>query len=115
MQTENTRSVIEESKAFTTQALASVTYQINNLATSLLKLLDAQTLQLKQVESSVNTLSRVSFSRLTKAPESLVLQYTRTMICIDNTTLQTYKIVFEQCGMSCKTTFKNLFDYWTYG
>ncbi|KAI7796939.1 putative ABI gene family member 3 [Triplophysa rosa] len=55
---ENTRSVIEESKAFTTQALASVTYQINNLAASLLKLLDAQTLQLKQMESSVNMLSR---------------------------------------------------------
>uniref|UniRef100_A0A671RH07 ABI family, member 3b n=1 Tax=Sinocyclocheilus anshuiensis TaxID=1608454 RepID=A0A671RH07_9TELE len=28
---EDTRSVIEESKALTTQALASVTYQINNL------------------------------------------------------------------------------------
>ncbi|XP_056627754.1 ABI gene family member 3 isoform X2 [Triplophysa dalaica] len=55
---DNTRSVIEESRAFTTQALASVTYQINNLAASLLKLLDAQTLQLKQMESSVNMLSQ---------------------------------------------------------
>ncbi|XP_051770976.1 uncharacterized protein abi3b isoform X1 [Ctenopharyngodon idella] len=54
---QDTRSVIEESKALTTQALASVTYQINNLATSLLKLLDAQTVQLKQMESSVNMLT----------------------------------------------------------
>ncbi|XP_026133024.1 ABI gene family member 3 [Carassius auratus] len=53
----DTRSVIEESKALTTQALASVTYQINNLATSVLKILDAQTLQLKQIESSVNLLT----------------------------------------------------------
>uniref|UniRef100_A0A8C2GK56 Uncharacterized protein n=1 Tax=Cyprinus carpio TaxID=7962 RepID=A0A8C2GK56_CYPCA len=46
----DTRSVIDESKALTTQALASVTYQINNLATSLLKILDAQTVQLKQID-----------------------------------------------------------------
>ncbi|XP_051968338.1 ABI gene family member 3-like [Xyrauchen texanus] len=53
----DTKSVIEESKALTTQALASVTYQINNLATSVLKLFDAQTVQLKQMESSINILT----------------------------------------------------------
>ncbi|KTF83602.1 hypothetical protein cypCar_00042050, partial [Cyprinus carpio] len=54
---QDSRSVIEESKALTTQALASVTYQINTLATSVLKLLDAQTVQLKQMEFSVNLLT----------------------------------------------------------
>ncbi|XP_016310718.1 abl interactor 1-like [Sinocyclocheilus anshuiensis] len=54
---QDSRSVIEESKALTTQALASVTYQINTLATSVLKLLDAQTVPLKQMEFSVNLLT----------------------------------------------------------
>ncbi|KAK7134317.1 hypothetical protein R3I93_017660 [Phoxinus phoxinus] len=54
---EDTKSVVEESKALTAQALASVSYQINNLATSVLKILDVQTVQLKQMESSVNMLT----------------------------------------------------------
>ncbi|KAF7705131.1 hypothetical protein HF521_020417 [Silurus meridionalis] len=54
---EDTTKAVEESKALTNQALASVAYQINTLAASVLRLLDAQTVQLKQMESSVNILS----------------------------------------------------------
>ncbi|KAI4880219.1 hypothetical protein NFI96_024308 [Prochilodus magdalenae] len=50
----DTRKALEETKAFTTQSLASLAYQISTLSTNVLKLLDAQSLQLRQIESSVN-------------------------------------------------------------
>ncbi|XP_053495425.1 ABI gene family member 3 [Ictalurus furcatus] len=54
---EDTTKALEESKALTNQALANVAYQIHTLAASVLRLLDAQTIQLMQMESSVNILS----------------------------------------------------------
>lgn len=51
---------LEETKNFTTQSLASVAYQISTLASSVLSLLDAQTNQLRQMESSINLIGQVS-------------------------------------------------------
>ncbi|XP_020308913.2 formin-like protein 5 [Oncorhynchus kisutch] len=57
LQDEDTWKGLEETKALTTQALASVAYQINSLATSVLRLLDTQAMQLKDMENSLNLLS----------------------------------------------------------
>ncbi|XP_051742609.1 ABI family, member 3a isoform X2 [Ctenopharyngodon idella] len=54
----DTSKALEETKAFTAQSLASVAYQISSLATNVLKLLDAQTLQLRKIESSVNQIGQ---------------------------------------------------------
>ncbi|XP_022070806.1 ABI family, member 3a isoform X2 [Acanthochromis polyacanthus] len=49
---------LEETKNFTTQSLASVAYQISTLANSVLSLLDAQTNQLRHMESSINLIGQ---------------------------------------------------------
>lgn len=51
---------LNETKNFATQSLASVAYQINTLASSILSLLDAQTNQLCHMESSINLIGQVS-------------------------------------------------------
>ncbi|KAJ8377381.1 hypothetical protein AAFF_G00261100 [Aldrovandia affinis] len=58
VQMEDPSKALEETKAFTTQSLASVAYQISALATSVLKLLDAQATQLQRMESSVNIITQ---------------------------------------------------------
>uniref|UniRef100_A0A096MB14 Abl-interactor homeo-domain homologous domain-containing protein n=1 Tax=Poecilia formosa TaxID=48698 RepID=A0A096MB14_POEFO len=55
---ENSKKALEETKNFTTQSLASVAYQISTLANSVLSLLDAQTNQLRQMESSINLIGQ---------------------------------------------------------
>ena len=59
LQTQDKRHALEETKSYTTQSLASVAYQINTLATNFLHLLDLQSTQLKEMESSINHLSQV--------------------------------------------------------
>ncbi|XP_051995324.1 ABI gene family member 3-like isoform X2 [Xyrauchen texanus] len=54
----DTDKALEETKAFTTQSLASVCYQISSMAANVLKLLDAQTLQLRKIESSINQIGQ---------------------------------------------------------
>lgn len=64
---------LEETKNFTTQSLASVAYQISTLASSVLSLLDAQTNQLRHMESSINLIGQVS---PTLQPCRLMASYT---------------------------------------
>ena len=54
------RKALEETKAYTTQSLASVAYQINALANNVLQLLDIQASQLRRMESSINHISQVT-------------------------------------------------------
>ncbi|KPP58324.1 abl interactor 2-like, partial [Scleropages formosus] len=54
----DTKKALEETKAFATQSLASVAYQISTLASNVLKLLDAQTVNLGQMESSINLIAQ---------------------------------------------------------
>ena len=56
---EETKAVLEETKQFATQSLASVAYQINSLALNMLSLLDQQAFKLQDMESTMNHILEV--------------------------------------------------------
>ncbi|XP_059390675.1 abl interactor 1-like isoform X4 [Carassius carassius] len=58
VQAQDKKKALEETKAYTTQSLASVAYQINALANNVLQLLDIQASQLRRMESSINHISQ---------------------------------------------------------
>ncbi|XP_053492939.1 abl interactor 1a isoform X3 [Ictalurus furcatus] len=58
VQAQDKRKALEETKAYATQSLASVAYQINALANNVLQLLDIQASQLRRMESSINHISQ---------------------------------------------------------
>ncbi|XP_021095704.1 ABI gene family member 3 isoform X6 [Heterocephalus glaber] len=58
VQATDKRKALEETMAFTTQALASVAYQVGNLAGHTLRMLDLQGTALRQVEARVSALGQ---------------------------------------------------------
>uniref|UniRef100_A0A8C8FK69 Uncharacterized protein n=1 Tax=Oncorhynchus tshawytscha TaxID=74940 RepID=A0A8C8FK69_ONCTS len=72
VQAQDKRKALEETKAYTTQSLASVAYQINALANNVLQLLDIQASQMCRMESSINHISQVRTHS-----ESLLTDYLR--------------------------------------
>ncbi|XP_067825059.1 abl interactor 1-like [Heptranchias perlo] len=58
VQAQDKTKALQETKAYTTQSLASVAYQINTLAQKVLKLLDQQASELSKMESSINYISQ---------------------------------------------------------
>ncbi|XP_055494466.1 abl interactor 2 isoform X11 [Leucoraja erinacea] len=58
VQAADKQRALEETKAYTTQSLASVAYLINTLANNVLQMLDIQASQLRRMESSINHISQ---------------------------------------------------------
>ncbi|XP_062994807.1 ABI gene family member 3 [Elgaria multicarinata webbii] len=58
-QAQDKRKALEETMAFTTQSLASVTYQISNLANDIFKMLDLQATEVRRMEANVSSITQV--------------------------------------------------------
>ncbi|XP_035469314.2 abl interactor 1 [Scophthalmus maximus] len=76
LQADDPHKAIEEAKALATQALASVSYQVHGLASSVLRLLDSQATQVRAMESSVNLLSLAASIHLEKVARREIGVYT---------------------------------------
>ncbi|XP_032890681.1 abl interactor 1-like [Amblyraja radiata] len=58
VQAQDKTKALQETKAYTTQSLAGVVYQINTLAEKVLRLLDLQASEISKMESSINCISQ---------------------------------------------------------
>ena len=61
LQAVDKRAALEETRNYVTQSLASVAYQINTLATSMLNMLDLQATQMANMETNINHIAQVMF------------------------------------------------------
>ena len=59
VETGQTPQFLEETKAYAAQSLASVAYQVNILATSMLELLDRQMKHMNDMDSNIRHISQV--------------------------------------------------------
>jgi len=51
---------LEETKAYASQSLASVAYQIHSLAVNILQMMDQQAIQIQKMQSNANNIGLVS-------------------------------------------------------
>ncbi|XP_059812544.1 abl interactor 1-like [Hypanus sabinus] len=58
VESQDKAKALQETKAYATQSLAGVVYQINTLAEKVLRLLDLQASEISQMESSINCISQ---------------------------------------------------------
>ncbi|XP_072105312.1 abl interactor 2-like [Mobula birostris] len=58
VESQDKAQALQETKAYATQSLAGVVYQINTLAEKVLRLLDLQASEISQMESSINCISQ---------------------------------------------------------
>ncbi|XP_056593628.1 abl interactor 1a isoform X9 [Triplophysa dalaica] len=88
VQAQDKRKALEETKAYTTQSLASVAYQINALANNVLQLLDIQASQLRRMESSINHISQTVDIHKEKVARREI-----GILTTNKNTLRTHKII----------------------
>ncbi|KAG7457320.1 abl interactor 2 isoform X2 [Solea senegalensis] len=90
VQSTDKQRALEETKSFTTQSLASVSYLINTLANNVLQLLDIQASQLRRMESSLNHITQVSDVTMTPPP-SHIQHINISTVCLRPSTFTTRK------------------------